>query len=34
MTDLASIPEAVGDFRAGKFVLIVDDEDRENEATW
>jgi 3,4-dihydroxy 2-butanone 4-phosphate synthase / GTP cyclohydrolase II len=28
---LATIPEAVDDFRAGKFVIIVDDEDRENE---
>jgi 3,4-dihydroxy 2-butanone 4-phosphate synthase / GTP cyclohydrolase II len=25
------IPEAIADFRAGKMVLIVDDEDRENE---
>ncbi len=28
---LATIPEAVADFRAGKFVIVVDDEDRENE---
>jgi len=28
---LASIPEAIADFEAGKFVIIVDDEDRENE---
>jgi len=28
---LASIPEAIEDLRAGKFVIIVDDEDRENE---
>jgi 3,4-dihydroxy 2-butanone 4-phosphate synthase/GTP cyclohydrolase II len=28
---LASIPEAIEDIRAGKFVIIVDDEDRENE---
>jgi len=28
---LATIPEAVEDYRAGKFVIIVDDEDRENE---
>ncbi len=27
----ASIPEAVEDFRAGKLVVVVDDEDRENE---
>ena len=27
----ASIPEAISDFRAGKIVVIVDDEDRENE---
>ena len=27
----ASIPEAVDDFRAGKMLVIVDDEDRENE---
>src|SRR4051812_4467121 len=26
-----SIPEAIEDFRTGKMVLIVDDEDRENE---
>ncbi|MCX7911699.1 MAG: bifunctional 3,4-dihydroxy-2-butanone-4-phosphate synthase/GTP cyclohydrolase II [Dehalococcoidales bacterium] len=28
---LASIPEAIEDIRAGKFVIVVDDEDRENE---
>ncbi len=28
---LATIPEAVADFAAGKFVIVVDDEDRENE---
>lgn len=28
---LASIPEAIEDFRQGKFVIIVDDADRENE---
>ncbi len=28
---LATIPEAVEDYAAGKFVIIVDDEDRENE---
>ncbi len=28
---LASIPEAIKDVRAGKFLIIVDDEDRENE---
>src|SRR5206468_3056551 len=27
----ASIPEAIEDFRAGRMVIIVDDEDRENE---
>jgi len=27
----ASIPEAIEDFKKGKFVIIVDDEDRENE---
>ncbi len=27
----ASVPEAIEDIRAGKFVIIVDDEDRENE---
>ena len=27
----ASIPEAIEDFRAGKMLVIVDDEDRENE---
>ncbi|MCL4459876.1 MAG: bifunctional 3,4-dihydroxy-2-butanone-4-phosphate synthase/GTP cyclohydrolase II [Chloroflexi bacterium] len=28
---LATIQEAIEDFKAGKFVIIVDDEDRENE---
>lgn len=28
---LCTIEEALGDFRAGKFVIVVDDEDRENE---
>ncbi len=28
---LATIEEAIADFQAGKFVVIVDDEDRENE---
>jgi len=28
---LAPIPEAIADFRAGRFVIIVDDEGRENE---
>jgi len=28
---LASIPEAIDDIKAGKFVIIVDDENRENE---
>ena len=28
---LNSIEEAVNDFREGKFVIVVDDEDRENE---
>lgn len=27
----ASIPEAVKDIKAGKFIIIVDDENRENE---
>ena len=27
----ATIPEAIAEFKAGRFVLIVDDEDRENE---
>src|ERR671938_1210833 len=26
-----SVPEAVDDFRAGKMLVVVDDEDRENE---
>ena len=30
-TLLASIPEALEDFKEGKFVIVVDDEDRENE---
>jgi len=28
---LASIPDAIEDFRAGRMVVVVDDEDRENE---
>ena len=28
---LNTIEEAVEDFREGKFVIVVDDEDRENE---
>ena len=28
---LDSIEEAIADFREGKFVIVVDDEDRENE---
>lgn len=28
---LATIPEAIAEFKAGRFVIIVDDEDRENE---
>jgi 3,4-dihydroxy 2-butanone 4-phosphate synthase / GTP cyclohydrolase II len=28
---LATVPEAVEDVKAGKFVIVVDDEDRENE---
>jgi len=28
---LATVPEAIADFKAGKFVIIIDDEDRENE---
>lgn len=28
---LNSIEEAIDDFRKGKFVVVVDDEDRENE---
>ena len=31
MKALASIPEAIDDIKAGKFVIIVDDENRENE---
>ncbi len=30
-TGLATIPEAIEDIRAGRFLIIVDDEDRENE---
>jgi 3,4-dihydroxy 2-butanone 4-phosphate synthase/GTP cyclohydrolase II len=28
---LSTIPEAIEDIKAGKFIIIVDDEDRENE---
>ena len=31
MTQLASIPEVLDDLRAGKMIVLVDDEDRENE---
>jgi 3,4-dihydroxy 2-butanone 4-phosphate synthase/GTP cyclohydrolase II len=31
VSPLATIPEAIADFQAGRFVIIVDDEDRENE---
>jgi len=29
--ELSSIQEAIDDIRAGKVVIVVDDEDRENE---
>jgi len=28
---MATVPEAIADIKAGKFVIVVDDEDRENE---
>ena len=31
---LSSIEEAIKDIKDGKFVIIVDDEDRENEGDW
>ncbi|WP_254556751.1 3,4-dihydroxy-2-butanone-4-phosphate synthase, partial [Salmonella enterica] len=31
MNNLKHIEEAIEDFRQGKFVIVVDDEDRENE---
>ncbi|KPL04497.1 MAG: 3,4-dihydroxy-2-butanone 4-phosphate synthase, partial [candidate division Zixibacteria bacterium SM23_73_2] len=31
MEKLNSIPEAIEDFKKGKLVIVVDDEDRENE---
>ena len=31
MIKLDSVEEAIEDFRQGKFVIVVDDEDRENE---
>ncbi len=31
MTHLSTIPDALEDFKEGKFVIVVDDEDRENE---
>src|SRR6266566_9116223 len=31
MMALATIPEAVADYEDGRFIIIVDDEDRENE---
>ena len=29
--ELSSIEDAVKDFKEGKFIIVVDDEDRENE---
>jgi len=31
MSDFAPIPEILEDLRAGRIVILVDDEDRENE---
>ena len=31
MNNLSTIPDAIADFREGRFVIVVDDEDRENE---
>ena len=31
MIQLSSIQEAIEDFKQGKFIIVVDDEDRENE---
>ena len=31
MNRLNTIKEAIEDFREGKFLIVVDDEDRENE---
>ena len=31
---LNTIEEAIADFREGKFVIVVDDEDRENEGEY
>ena len=31
MIKLSTIPEAIEDFKQGKFIIVVDDEDRENE---
>ena len=30
-TKLNTVEEAINDFKDGKFVIVVDDEDRENE---
>ena len=30
-TSFSTIPEAIADIRAGRMVVVVDDEDRENE---
>ena len=29
--EFASVEEALGEFRAGRMVVVIDDEDRENE---
>ena len=33
-TVLNSVEEVIEDFRIGKPVIVVDDEDRENEGAW
>ena len=30
-TEISTIEDALEDFKAGKFVIVIDDEDRENE---
>ena len=31
---ISSVPEIVAELRAGRMVILVDEEDRENEAIW
>lgn len=34
MSALAPVKDIIADIKAGRMVILVDEEDRENEATW